>query len=262
MRKINGIDVSKHNGTIDWSEVKASGYDFAMIRLGWAGYAGPIVANGGLDPMFETNVKGAQAAGIDVGVYVYSYCKTAAVAKIAAQETIELIKDYQLTYPIAFDFEESMYASMSKADNTNICDSFLSVIEDAGYYAMLYTFKSYAESNLNMTDLAKYDFWLAHVGTNGAALSSTSYSGNYGIWQYSWKGNVSGMTGDVDLNYAYMDYPSIIKAAALNGFTGEDKEDIEQDLEESAANCQECKDKDFYFDTLSKIKELADGALQ
>lgn len=259
---INGIDVSKHNGTIDWSKVKAAGYDFAMIRLGWAGYAGPIVANGGLDPMFEANIKGAQAAGVDVGVYVYSYCKTAAAAKIAAQETVELVMDSQLTYPIAFDFEESMYASMTKEENTAMCEAFLSTAEKAGYYAMLYTFKSYAEYNLNMTDLAKYDFWLAHVGNNGATKISTSYSGPYGMWQYSWKGGIKGISGDVDLNYAYMDYPSIIKAAGLNGFTGEDKKDIEQDLEKSASNCEQCKDKDFYHDTLSKIKQLADNALQ
>lgn len=223
--EIPGIDISKHNGAINWQQVAAAGKKFAIIRVGWAGYDGRIAANGGLDSLFHTNVQGALAAGIDVGVYVYAYCKTVAAAKIAAQETLGLIAPYKLTYPVVFDMETdgTPYAGYTKAQNTEIARAFLDAIQDARYYAMLYTFKSFALSSLNMSELAAYDLWLAHVGANGTALSKTDYTGAYGIWQYSWTGKVSGIPNNVDLNWAYKDYPAIIRAAGLNGL-GEDAE--------------------------------------
>lgn len=250
---INGIDVSKHNGTIDWTKVKAAGKDFAMIRLGWAGYDGRIVANGGLDPMFEANAKGAIAAGLDIGVYVYSYCKTASAAKVAAQETVELIKDYVVTYPVAFDIEDSLHHSMQKSVNTAIAGAFLLEIEQAGYYSMLYTYKSFAESYLNMADLSRYDFWLAHFTTK------TDYTGSYGIWQHSETGKVGGVTGNVDLDIAYMDYAAVIMAAGLNGFSGSESDDIVEDLEQKGEACEHEEELEMYRATLDKIRELVDG---
>lgn len=221
MAEIYGIDVSRYQGQINWQKVKASGKQFVFIRLGWCGFDGKIKANSGLDIMFESNIKGALAAGLNVGVYLYSYAKTPTAARVAALETLDLVKSYQLTYPIAFDIESisqsessgACYDKMSKTDNTAICAAFLDEIEKAKYYGILYTYKSFAENYLDMTALKQYDMWIAQY-----ALKCT-YSGNYGIWQYSGdKGRCDGVPTACDLNVSYMDYATIIKQAGLNGF--------------------------------------------
>lgn len=255
----NGIDVSYSQGQIDWGKVKANGIDFAIIRAGWAGYDGKIADNGGVDKRFEENCKQATLAGVDFGVYVFSYVKTAMAARAAALEVVRMVhQDYQLTYPIVFDMEDSnavRYSSMSKAENTAIAKAFLEAVESQGYYAMLYATKSMVENHLNMSELAPYDFWLAHVADNdGNPRTSTNYTGPYGIWQYSWVGKVDGINGDVDLDYAYQDYPAIVKAAGLNGFTGDDREDILHDLEEQARECSCCNDKAPILDSIAAIK--------
>lgn len=215
MSTIFGIDVSKHQGTIDWSKVKAAGKKFVFVRVGWCGYDGRIQANGGLDPTFKANVEGALAAGLQVGIYVYSYAKTISAAIIAAKETLSLVKPYKLEYPIAFDIEDAIYTAMKKEDNTAIVKAFLSEIEKANYYGLLYTYKSFAESNLNMADLAAYDVWIAQYA------DKCTFAGKYGIWQY--KGNVPGYMGScdginttVDLNQASKDYAGIIQSKGLN----------------------------------------------
>jgi len=201
----NGIDVSKHNGVIDWPRVRAAGVQFAFIRLGWAGYEGGLAE--GLDYMFETNMAGAIAAGIPVGVYVYSYCKTPAAAKRAAQETAAWLRQYKVTMPVALDIEtddSTPYQSMTRAANTQVCRAFLQEIQTAGYYPMLYTYKSFANSYLDMSQLADYDFWLAHY------VEQSDYTGPYGIHQYTSGGSVEGISGRVDMDRAYKDYPAII----------------------------------------------------
>lgn len=213
MANIYGIDISKYQGTINWPKVKAAGKDFAFIRLGWCGYDGSIIANGGLDSMYHANMQQAIAAGLNVGVYVYSYAKTAAAARVAARETLDLVKQYQLTYPIAFDIEDKMNTSMSKSENTAITKSFLMEIEQSGYYGIIYTFKSFAEANMNMSELSMYDMWIAQWA------SQCTYSGNYGIWQYVGDaGKCDGVLTACDLNISYRDYADIIKTAGLNGF--------------------------------------------
>lgn len=223
MSTFNGIDVSKHNGVVDFAKVKASGKDFVFIRLGWAGYDGRIRANVGLDTKFEANVKAAISAGLNVGVYVYSYCKTAAAARVAAQETLEIVKPYKLTYPIAFDIESTSageasgtpYDKMGKAVNNEIVKAFCSTIEAAKYYALLYTYKSFAENYLDMSQLKMHDVWIAQYA------NTCTYKGNYGIWQCKgdvkgFVGSCSGVTGACDINIAYKDYAAIIKKARLN----------------------------------------------
>lgn len=264
MAEIYGIDVSKHNGVIDWRKVKASGKGFAFIRLGWCGYDGKIVANGGLDPMFKTNAEGAIAAGLDIGVYLYSYAKTAAAATVSAQETLALVKPYKLTYPIAFDIEDAMHVSMTKEQNTAIVNAFLSTIETAKYYGMLYTYKSFAESNLNMSQLKGFDFWVAQYA------SKCTYAGPYGIWQYNgdvpgFTGKCDGVNGACDLNVSYKDYAAIIKNAKLNTLTSNPVQ-VDPSIAKIAA--LEAKNKeleatmdavrtfvdDFYIKTIAKLK--------
>lgn len=221
MATIYGIDVSVHNGVVDFEKVKAAGKDFVFVRIGWAGYDGRIVANGGLDKKFAANMDAAIKAGLNVGVYLYSYCKSPEAATVAAKEVLQLVEPYPLTYPIAFDIEDTSdsgtrYDKMSKEENTAICEAFLKHIEDVGnYYTVLYTYKYFAEAYLNMDELAHHDFWLAQYA------NEPSYKGNYGIWQYAgdvtgFVGKCDGVNGACDLNVAFRDYATIIKNAGLN----------------------------------------------
>ena len=119
---------------VDWPRVKAAGIDFAMIRVGWCYNNGALKE----DTCYRSHISGALAAGLAVGVYLYSYATTAEAARRAAKEVIEAVKPYKLSYPIAFDIEyESIYTGGSKQVNTDICKAFLGGIEAAGYYAML-----------------------------------------------------------------------------------------------------------------------------
>ena len=206
---IEGVDVSKYQGQVDWAKVAAQGKKFALIRYGWAGYDGHI--SDGIDPYFTANMEGALAAGLDVGVYVYSYAKTQQAAQIAAQETVAAVKGYRVAYPIILDFEDDQYKSAAqKAANTAICKAFLGEVEKLGYYAMLYTYTNFAQNYLDMSALRAYDFWVADY------RGYVGYRGAYGIWQYSSTGRVNGISGNVDLNKAYKNYPALIAAAGLN----------------------------------------------
>lgn len=208
------IDVSYAQGTINWDKVKAAGITAVMIR---ATVSYPHLYGGkqltGIDTMFKRNVEGALAAGLDVGVYHYSYALSVAEAKLEAQHLLDTIKPYKLTLPVVLDFEDATQTSLSKAQKSAICAAFLKMVQDAGYYAMLYSMASWLEYQLTGAELAQYAKWVAHVG-----VAKPSYSGSYGIWQYSWTEKVSGISGAVDCNYMYEDYPSIIRAAGLNGW--------------------------------------------
>lgn len=205
---IKGIDVSSHQGKINWQAVKDSGIKFAMIRAGWSWYEGGM----NIDKTFYDNMQGAQAAGLDVGVYLYSYDKTPAAARIATKRLLEIIAPYKLTYPIAFDIEDAIHTQISKAQNTAICKAFMDEVEVAGYYGTLYTYTNFINSYLNKQELTKYDKWIADY------RAKCGYDGPYGMWQYTGSGSCPGVTGNCDLNECYKDYPAIIKKAGLNGW--------------------------------------------
>ena len=216
-----GIDVSKHQGVINWEKVKASGQvDFAILRAGFGKESSQI------DVQFERNYSECKRLGIPVGAYWYSYAKTATEAEQEAAVCLSALAGKQFEYPVAFDIEEQ--ASLQNADA--LCQAFCSALESVGYYTAIYTFKSALESCINDNTKSRYDVFLSHVD-----VSKSSYTGNYGLWQYSWKGSVSGIVGDVDLDYAYRDYPAIIKDAGLNGFsknattTGKPNEETKKD---------------------------------
>ena len=204
----NGIDVSYAQTSVDWPKVKAADIDFAMIRVGWCYNSGALK----VDKLFQSHMEGALAAGLDVGVYLYSYATTAEAARRAAKEVIEAVKPYKLSYPIAFDIEyESIYTGGSKQVNTDICKAFLDEIEAAGYYAMLYCSKDFLDSYLLPDQLTAYDKWIAQY----ASACTSKHA--HGIWQYTGSGKVDGVAGSVDRDVAYKDYPDII--AKLNGQT-------------------------------------------
>uniref|UniRef100_UPI003870D6C2 GH25 family lysozyme n=1 Tax=Pseudobutyrivibrio sp. TaxID=2014367 RepID=UPI003870D6C2 len=175
------------------------------------------------DPTFETNYKNAKAAGLSVGTYFYSYALDADSAKREAQGVLNVIKGKQFDYPIALDIEENSQMNLSASQKAAVIEAFISVLENAGYYVVLYSYESFLNS-VPITTLAKYDIWCANINRKPSM--------RYGIWQDSWTGRINGINGDVDTDIAEKDYPAIIKGAGLNGFTKTDnnnkktKEDI------------------------------------
>ncbi|WP_432353822.1 glycoside hydrolase family 25 protein [Anaerotruncus rubiinfantis] len=222
MMAVKGIDVSSHQGQIHWDKVKAAGYDFAIVRAGWSWYAGGM----NVDKLFHDHIAGAQAAGLDVGVYLYSYDQSANAAKIAAKRLLELIAPYKLAYPVWFDMEyEKFNLSAGKALNTAICRAFLEEVQGAGYYTGIYASTDFLNNYLDVSKLSDYDVWAAQYA------SQCTFKGGHGMWQhgvigsygtkgrdYTIAGQVPGVYANCDVNLAYKDYPGAIKAAGLNGW--------------------------------------------
>lgn len=199
---IVGIDVSKYQGNVDWPRVKAAGYGYVFVRLGYANSDGTIV----IDPYFERNVTNAAAAGLDVGVYLYSYLDSEDHARLAAAKVLELIAPYTLTMPVVLDYEHAArYKDFGRDKNTAICNAFLQTIAKAGYLPMFYSYKSFCDSYMDMEALEQYEgLWIANytgkIGVDNAA-----------VWQHSSSGQVPGVAGRCDLNRMYCDLPRIIR---------------------------------------------------
>lgn len=222
-----GIDVSKWQGLINWDKVKKSGVEFAIIREGY-GKKNPSQ----IDKKFKENINGAKNTGINVGVYHYSYADSINDAINEAQFCLENIQGYQLEYPVVFDIEDKEMLKLSTRQRTDICKAFCREIEKNGYYTMIYTNPNWLKNYLYSSELLPFwDLWLAqwNVATKSSARMGTpceqsergvkpSYS--CGIWQHSEMGKIDGISGNVDLNISYKDYPDIIKKARLNGFNG------------------------------------------
>lgn len=200
---IKGIDVSVWQGVIDWQRVKNSGVQFAMIRSSYS--------DDSVDKMFEYNITEAQKAGIPVGVYHYCYALTPEQARIEARFFIETISPYKIEYPVMFDFEDNSQARLGKTQLTNIALAFMDELDKAGYYGMIYSYKNWLTDNLDMSKLSKYEVAVAEWN-----VSHSTYRGNYGMWQYSAKGLVSGIEGDVDLDLCYKDYQKLIRLGGYN----------------------------------------------
>ena len=205
---MNGIDVSVHNGSIDWQSVKASGkVDFCIIR---AGYGKSISQK---DAKFEQNYAGAKAQGIPVGAYWYSYAITPAEAEAEARTFLQAIAGKQFEMPVYFDIEEKSALNTGKNNVTAMCRAFCNVLEQAGYWCGIYASRSHIQSYISTETQQRYSLWVAEWG------SKCNYIGEVGIWQKSENGRVIGIAGNVDLDECYVDYPTVIKAAGKNGFS-------------------------------------------
>lgn len=203
----NGIDCSKWQGAIDWNTVKNSDVKFAIIREGY-GKESPSQ----VDKQFENNYSGAKSASIPVGVYHYSYADSTNDAKLEAQFCLKNIQGKQLEYPVIFDIEDSEMLALTNQQRTDLVKSFCSTIEDAGYYAMYYCNLNWYNNCLIPSQLADYDLWLAQWYAQSPTISC-------GIWQYSEKGSINGISGNVDMNVSYKDYPMIMKLKGINGYS-------------------------------------------
>ncbi len=208
---LHGIDVSKWQGEIDWNKVKADGIDYAFIQVGFRGYGSSgILSDATKDPYFDTNMQNAIAAGIKVGVYVFSQATTEAEAIEEAEYILDAIGNYKISMPLVMDFEYAstdsglggrLYkAKLSKKKATNVCMAFCKEIAAAGFTPMVYANKSMLEDQINASTLtdAGYRIWLANY------TKKTTYKGTFDFWQYSEKGSVKGIKGDVDMNFYYV----------------------------------------------------------
>ncbi len=193
-----GIDVSDSQGEIDWKAVKSDGVEFAIIRLG---YRGATKGDLYLDPLFESNLKGAQAAGIDCGVYFFSQAINEKEAKEEADFIIKALDGAELAYPVAFDFEEAVAdvetpraANLGKDMMTKIAKAFCARIEKAGYRSMIYG--NYYDLNLYHYDsLTKHHIWWAEYDVTAANPHL-----DIDMWQYTSIGTVNGVDTPVDMN--------------------------------------------------------------
>lgn len=191
-----GLDISKWQGDVDFNALKEAGVEFVIIRVGTSS---GINGENLVDSKFEQNIKGANTAGIPVGVYFYSYANSEDRAISDALWVVEQIKDYKVDLPIAFDWENwSFYNefNLSFFGLSNMADSFVETVRDAGYEGMLYSSKNYLEDIWFKGD---YPVWLAHYTTH------TNYEGDYEFWQICNNGRVAGINGDVDINIRYLD---------------------------------------------------------
>ena len=194
-----GIDVSKWNGNIDWNAVKNSGVSYVIIRCGFRGSTqGALIE----DAMFRRNIEGAQAAGIQVGVYFYTQAVNEVEAVEEASMVLALVQKYRISYPIFIDTEASGGRAdrISKETRTAVCRAFCETIRNAGYTPGIYASKSWFNEKLNTSSLSSYKIWLAQYATK------PTYTGRYDLWQYSDKGTISGINGKVDVNYSYLGY--------------------------------------------------------
>lgn len=207
---LKGIDVSEHQGTINWSQVKAAGVQFAMIRGGYG--------RNNVDKYFHANAKGATAAGIPIGMYWFSYAYTVDMARNEAKYAVALANQYNVTWPIAFDLEYDTvsYAAkngvkITKSMATQMAKAFCEEIKAAGYNTMNYTNPDYLNRYFDQSQLP-YDVWLAQYASQ-PSISDMS------IWQYSSSGSVPGISGRCDMNYAYKDYGTENNEVEMKGET-------------------------------------------
>ena len=200
-----GIDVSYHQGDIDWERVAADGIDFAMIRIGYRGYEQGVMHR---DELSESYIKGAEAAGIDVGVYFYSQAVSEAEAREEAVFVCELIKDYEIKYPVVFDWELPSDGSARTLGTTTdtlnkSAAAFCKEVTDRGYRAMLYSNIKMALTKYDMQTLCAYDFWYVEYKDGH---NPPSYPYELQMWQYASDGRVDGIDGSVDMNISFVDY--------------------------------------------------------
>ncbi len=197
-----GVDVSFYQGEIDWEAVAADGVEFAMIRCGYRGSeSGTIV----VDEQFENNIEGALAAGLDVGVYFFSQSTGAIEAAEEANFVLDLISGYDITMPVAFDWEPLEGSRAEDIDRSELTASavvFCEMVKDAGYTPCVYLYRYTGYYEYMMERLADYELWVGALG------SWPDFYYRHMLWQFSMTGRVEGIDADVDLDYQFIPRPA------------------------------------------------------
>ena len=199
---LTGIDVSEHQGDIDWEKVRAAGIEFAMIRSGYRSYGKGEIT---FDTKYKENIEGAGKAGLKVGVYFFSQAVSTDEAAEEADAVLDAIEGYDISYPVVYDWE-IIYDDSARTDDVSVemladnCIEFCERVKSAGYSPMIYQNKNTAMYKLDVQRLKDYDFWLAEYS------DKPSYYYDYKMWQYSSKGTVPGVNTEVDLDLSFTDY--------------------------------------------------------
>lgn len=206
------VDVSRYQGLIDWAQVAAAGYKGAMLKTVSTNHKLSKRADGlYIDPTFETNYRNAKAAGLDVGVYYYTYATSEAMADAELSLLRQAVYGKELTLPVAVDVEENKLKQLSTLDLSNLTAYALEQVERMGFYAQLYTYTHYSNMELDMGRLAsRWDVWLSDTTGHAPAVGY-----HYNAHQHTSKGRVPGISGDVDLNVTTLNYPKIIRKKGL-----------------------------------------------
>lgn len=212
------MDVSKHNGHLDFEAMKRAGVEFVIIR---AGYGRSVSQK---DNLFEEHYERAKKAGLDIGAYWYSYAESLMDAEHEADACMKVIAGKTFEYPIYFDLEENRQFKIGKIFCTNIVDAFCGALEKNGYFAGLYMSRYPLTDYISDDIQKKYALWIAQYN------DKCSYPGVYGMWQFSDIGRVKDVNdkpGDntIDMDVSFVDYPSMIKGRGLNGFAIEKPKD-------------------------------------
>ena len=195
---VRGIDVSKWQGNIDWGAVASSGITFAIIRVGYRGASTGVLVE---DPYFRQNIAGATRAGIKVGVYFFTQAVNEAEAVEEASMALSLVSGYNLSLPIFIDTENASNGRANGLDagtRTAVVRAFCQTVANSGRRAGIYASKNWYETKLHTSQLSNYTIWVAQYN------SKCTYSGKYDLWQYTSKGSVPGIKGNVDMNISYM----------------------------------------------------------
>ena len=188
-----GVDVSMHNGAVDWSKVAGDGMKFTFIKVG--------STKSGVDPYFAANITNAQAAGLRTGVYLYSYATTPQAAAEEANLVLQWIDGYTVNYPVVFDIEDKCHKNLSDQQLIDIINAFCATIDAAGYYPMVYSSKNMFVGKLA---ICGWDKWVAQYN------DTCEYDNNVCFWQYTSNGKVNGFPTRADVNYQYKDYSQLI----------------------------------------------------
>lgn len=207
---MHGMDISEFQGAIHFKNAKKAGMEFAIAR---AGYGKASFFPWQYDPKFGDYYRNAKNAGMPIGAYWYTYATDTTAAYQEAESFLAALKGKTFEMPVFIDVEDASLPT-NKATLTEIVRTFCQRVEDAGYYIGIYASLSWLENRLDMSKLKDFDVWVAQGN------DTCDYKGNYGMWQYTSSGSVNGVPSDrVDLDYAYIDYPSVIKDAGLNGYS-------------------------------------------
>ncbi len=207
------IDVSRYQGAIDWAQVAAAGYKGAMLKTVSTNHKLSKRADGlYIDPTFEDNYRSSKAAGLDVGVYYYTYATNKNMVNAELSLLRQAVYGKELTLPVAVDVEDNKLGKLDKQSLTDLTAYALHEIEQMGFYAQLYTYTSFAKAHLFVggAALQAYDVWLADY--TGKTPNVTF---NYNTHQHTSKGAVPGISGNVDLNVTTLNYPKIIRKKGL-----------------------------------------------
>ena len=203
------IDVSEHQGKIDWQKVKAAGITGAIIRLGYVTSKG-----NNLDKQFKNNVTGALNAGISIGFYLYSYAQDLKRVQQEIDFVVKTLQPYKkkIGYPIFYDCEDQLMGKCGKKAITGFAKAFCEGLKKHGFYPGIYANLNWVKNYLDIGKLP-YDLWLAQYS------NKMTYSGEVGMWQYTDKGRVNGIVGNVDTSYCYKCYPDLMRKEGWNGFS-------------------------------------------